>query len=95
MRHLRASLLAVAAIAASAARTGAALARRRQGDRARQIVEIAAERSPASRRPRSRRRRARRWRSRLRSDDTAHGFRIVGTTSTLELPKRGPGAWPR
>lgn len=28
---------------------------------------------------------------RLRSDDTAHGFRIVGTDVDVELPKRGRG----
>ena len=28
---------------------------------------------------------------RLRSDDTAHGFRILGTDIDLELPKRGRG----
>jgi cytochrome c oxidase subunit II len=28
---------------------------------------------------------------RLRSDDTAHGFRIIGTDVDIELPKRGRG----
>jgi cytochrome c oxidase subunit 2 len=28
---------------------------------------------------------------RLRSDDTAHGFRIIGTDVNVELPKRGRG----
>lgn len=28
---------------------------------------------------------------RLRSDDTAHGFRIIGTDIDVELPKRGRG----
>lgn len=28
---------------------------------------------------------------RLRSDDTAHGFRIIGTAVDIELPKRGRG----
>jgi cytochrome c oxidase subunit 2 len=28
---------------------------------------------------------------RLRSDDTAHGFRIIGTDIDIELPKRGQG----
>ena len=28
---------------------------------------------------------------RLRSDDTAHGFRIIGTDIDIELPKRGRG----
>jgi cytochrome c oxidase subunit 2 len=29
---------------------------------------------------------------RLTSDDTAHGFRLVGTTINIEIPKRGKGA---
>jgi heme/copper-type cytochrome/quinol oxidase subunit 2 len=28
---------------------------------------------------------------RLRSDDTAHGFRLVGTSTSLVIPKRGKG----
>lgn len=28
---------------------------------------------------------------RIKSDDTAHGFRIVGTDTDLEIPKRGKG----
>ena len=28
---------------------------------------------------------------RLRSDDTAHGFRLVGTTTSVVIPKRGKG----
>jgi cytochrome c oxidase subunit II len=28
-------------------------------------------------------------RIRLRSDDTTHGFRIVGTSTSIEIPKRG------
>ena len=28
---------------------------------------------------------------RLRSDDTAHGFRLVGTSTNLVIPKRGKG----
>jgi cytochrome c oxidase subunit II len=31
-------------------------------------------------------------RIRLRSDDTNHGFRIVGTNTNIEIPKRGRGA---
>ena len=30
-------------------------------------------------------------RIRLRSDDTTHGFRIVGTNTNIEIPKRGHG----
>jgi cytochrome c oxidase subunit 2 len=29
---------------------------------------------------------------RLTSDDTAHGFRIIGSTVNIEIPKRGRGA---
>ena len=28
---------------------------------------------------------------RLQSDDTAHGFRIIGTDVNIEIPKRGRG----
>jgi heme/copper-type cytochrome/quinol oxidase subunit 2 len=28
---------------------------------------------------------------RIRSDDTAHGFRIVGTSTSVTVPKRGQG----
>jgi len=31
-------------------------------------------------------------RIRLRSDDTTHGFRIVGTDTNIEIPKRGHDA---
>jgi len=31
-------------------------------------------------------------RIRLRSDDTTHGFRIVGTGTNIEIPKRGRDA---
>jgi cytochrome c oxidase subunit II len=31
-------------------------------------------------------------RIRLRSDDTTHGFRIVGTDTNIEIPKRGRDA---
>jgi cytochrome c oxidase subunit 2 len=31
-------------------------------------------------------------RIRLRSDDTTHGFRIVGTNTNIEIPKRGRDA---
>lgn len=31
-------------------------------------------------------------RIRLRSDDTTHGFRIVGTGASIEIPKRGGDA---
>ena len=92
MRHLRASLLAAGAIAALAAVPG--LASRapgaRQGDTPRQIVEITAERftfTPSEIKTKA----GTPLEIRLRSDDTAHGFRILGTDVDLELPKRGRG----
>jgi len=90
MRHLRASLLGVAAIAALAAAPGLASRGARQGDTPRQIVEIAAERftfMPSEIKTKA----GTPLEIRLRSDDTAHGFRIVGTDVDLELPKRGRG----
>jgi len=90
MRHLRASLLGVAAIAALAAAPGLASRGARQGDTPRQIVEIAAERftfTPSEIKTKA----GTPLEIRLRSDDTAHGFRIVGTDVDLELPKRGRG----
>ena len=54
------------------------------------VVEIAAERftfTPSEIRVKA----GTRLEIRLRSDDTAHGFRIIGTDVTVELPKRGRG----
>ncbi|MGH9204857.1 MAG: cupredoxin domain-containing protein [Vicinamibacterales bacterium] len=55
-----------------------------------QVVEIAAERfsfTPSEIRVKA----GTRLEIRLRSDDTAHGFHIVGTDIDFELPKRGRG----
>ena len=92
MRHLRAALLAVAAIAALAAAPGLAsrAPRGQPADTPRQIVEISAERftfTPSEIKVTA----GTMLEIRLRSDDTAHGFRIVGTDVDLELPKRGRG----
>jgi cytochrome c oxidase subunit II len=54
------------------------------------IVEITAERftfTPSEIRVKA----GTRLEIRLRSDDTAHGFRIIGTDVNVELPKRGRG----
>jgi len=55
------------------------------------VVEITAERfafTPSEIRVKA----GTRLEIRLESDDTAHGFRIVGTDIDVELPKRGRGA---
>ena len=55
-----------------------------------QVVEITAERytfTPSEIRVRA----GTQLEIRLQSDDTAHGFRIIGTDIDLELPKRGRG----
>jgi cytochrome c oxidase subunit 2 len=66
-------------------------ARGRQADAPRaQVVEITAERfsfSPSEIRTKA----GTTLEIRLRSDDTAHGFHIVGTDVDVELPKRGKG----
>ena len=54
------------------------------------VVEITAERftfTPSEIRVKA----GTRLEIRLRSDDTAHGFHIIGTDIDLELPKRGRG----
>ena len=54
------------------------------------VVEITAERftfTPSEIRVKA----GTRLEIRLRSDDTAHGFRIIGTDVNVELPKRGRG----
>jgi cytochrome c oxidase subunit 2 len=54
------------------------------------VVEIAAERfsfTPSEIKVKA----GTRLEIRLRSDDTAHGFRIIGTDVDVELPKRGRG----
>ena len=60
------------------------------GDQHSQVVEITAERftfTPSEIRVKA----GTRLEIRLRSEDTAHGFRIVGTDIDLELAKRGRG----
>lgn len=55
-----------------------------------QVVEIAAERfsfTPSEIRAKT----GVTLKIRLESDDTAHGFRILGTNIDVELPKRGRG----
>ena len=92
MRHLRASLLVAAALAALAVMPGVASRARsaQQAETPRQIIEISAERftfTPSEIKVKA----GTMLEIRLRSDDTAHGFRIVGTDVDLELPKRGRG----
>jgi cytochrome c oxidase subunit 2 len=61
-----------------------------QGDPRAQVVEITAERfsfTPSEIRVKA----GTRLEIRLRSEDTAHGFHIVGTDIDLELAKRGRG----
>jgi cytochrome c oxidase subunit 2 len=84
MRHAAfalAVLLCVAGLSiASAARQGADT----------QVVEISAERfsfTPSQIRTKV----GTRLELRLRSEDTAHGFHILGTDIDIELPKRGRG----
>ena len=92
MRYLRASLLIAAAVAALAVLPGAVSRARgaQQAETPRQIVEITAERfsfTPSEIRTKA----GTTLEIRLRSDDTAHGFHIVGTDVDVELPKRGRG----
>ena len=92
MRHFRASLLSVGALAALAAVPGPGSRARgaQQPETPRQIIEISAERftfTPSEIKVKA----GTMLEIRLRSDDTAHGFRIVGTDVDLELPKRGRG----
>ena len=100
MRHLRSSLLlaataalfAVLASVIGAAASG--LATRARGAQPagtpRQIIDITAERfafTPSEVKVKA----GTTLEIRLRSDDTAHGFHIVGTDVDVELPKRGRG----
>ena len=92
MRDLRAWLLVAAAVAALAVLPGVASRARgaQPADSPRQVVEITAERftfTPSEVRTKA----GTTLEIRLRSDDTAHGFHIVGTDVDLELPKRGKG----
>jgi cytochrome c oxidase subunit II len=92
MRILRTWLFIVgaAALVAFFAAPVASSRPRQQGDVPRQIIEIAAERfsfTPSEIKVKA----GTTLEIRLRSDDTAHGFHIVGTDVDLELPKRGRG----
>ena len=76
-------LLALVAMTGAVAAEGAAL-------QDATVIEIAAERftfTPSEIRVKA----GTRLEIRLQSDDTAHGFRIVGTDVDVELPKRGRG----
>jgi cytochrome c oxidase subunit 2 len=76
-----------AALAASA--VAAPLFLSAQGDR--RIVEVSAERfafTPSEIRATT----GTPLEIRLRSDDTAHGFRIIGGEVNIQIPKRGKGA---
>jgi len=92
MRHLRTSLLGAATLAALAVVPGVASRARgaQPAESPRQVVEIAAERfsfTPSEIKTKA----GTTLEIRLRSDDTAHGFHIIGTDVDLELPKRGKG----
>ncbi len=88
MRHsLRLLALVVIIGAAVAESAGSRPAAAAQDTR---VVEIAAERfafTPSEIRVKA----GTRLEIRLESDDTAHGFHIVGTDVDIELPKRGRG----
>ena len=86
MRYLLLSLICLATAAATSSPRRVA----GQAETPTQIVEITAERfsfSPSEIRTKA----GTTLQIRLRSDDTAHGFRIVGTDVNVELPKRGRG----
>ena len=89
MRRRRGPLLLAVATALMA--SVVSLARgAQQGDTPRQVIEIVAERftfTPSEVKTKA----GTSLEIRLRSDDTAHGFHIVGTDVDLELPKRGKG----
>ena len=78
----------IAGIVVVTARTSRDIAA--QGEQREQVVEITAERfsfTPSEIRVKA----GTRLEIRLRSEDTAHGFRIIGTDIDLELAKRGRG----
>lgn len=81
MRHAFLSLVLLVTAAGSASRIDAQEA---------QVIEISAERfsfNPSEIRVKA----GTRLEIRLTSEDTMHGFHIVGTDINLELPKRGRG----
>jgi cytochrome c oxidase subunit 2 len=78
-------LAGIVAVTARASRDASA-----QDEQRTQVVEITAERftfTPSEIRVKA----GTRLEIRLRSEDTAHGFRIIGTDIDLELAKRGRG----
>jgi len=86
MRYLTLFLLCLVSAAATSSPRRAA----GQAEGPTQVVEITAERfsfSPSEIRTKA----GTTLQIRLRSDDTAHGFKIVGTDVNVELPKRGRG----
>ena len=95
MRKRGATLFVVALAAVAAAAPGfasrVAAARGAQpAETPRQIIDITAERfafTPSEVKVKA----GTALEIRLRSDDTAHGFHIVGTDVDIELPKRGRG----
>jgi len=87
MRRLAIALMTGTLVTEGPALPAGALAMAGQDAR---VVEIAAERftfTPSEIRVKA----GTRLEIRLQSDDTAHGFRIVGTDVDIELPKRGRG----
>lgn len=88
IRGLALTMVIAVVLAEGAALPAGALAQEGQGTR---VIEIAAERftfTPSEIRVNA----GTRLEIRLESDDTAHGFHIVGTDVDIELPKRGRGA---
>ena len=93
MRKRRATLFIVALAAVAAAAPGFAsrvAGGAQPAETPRQIIDITAERfafTPSEVKVKA----GTALEIRLRSDDTAHGFHIVGTDVDIELPKRGRG----
>ena len=91
MRKRRATLFIVALAAVAATAPGFASRVAQPAETPRQIIDITAERfafTPSEVKVKA----GTALEIRLRSDDTAHGFHIVGTDVDIELPKRGRGA---
>lgn len=86
MRH---ALIALVMMATTASHVASGFSRTQEGNDAR-IIEISAERfsfNPSEIRVKA----GTTLEIRLTSEDTMHGFHIVGTDINLELPKRGRG----
>jgi cytochrome c oxidase subunit 2 len=85
------ALVALTGVVATEGRALPAVALAEAGAQNARVIEIAAERfsfTPSEIRVKA----GERLEIRLESDDTAHGFHIVGTDVDIELPKRGRGA---